>query len=184
MDRRRRRRLERLRWSLLIAPPLIVIALYRFGLTLSPTLSARQTVELSQSPETLWGVLTDLDGMPTWRRDLGALERLPGDGRVVRWLEVRHGTKVAMERVEAVAPERMVIRVAGRGTDGPRWTYEIHRTPGGARLEITEERDIRNPMWRPVAYLMGGGSGRIDTLCRDLERRLSLSRPQIVDRRS
>ena len=78
----------------------------------------------------------------------------------------------------------MVIRVAGRGTTGPRWTYEIHRTARGARLEVTEERDIRNPMWRPVAYLIGGSSGRVATLCRDLERRLSLARTQMVDRRS
>ena len=184
MDRRRRRQLQRLRWMALIAPPLLLTALYTVGLTLSPTYRTRRSIELAQSPETLWSVLTDLDGMPTWRRDIGALERLPGDGPVVRWLEVRHGARIAMERVEAVAPERMVIRVAGRGTAGLRWTYQIHRTTRGARLEVTEERDIRNPVWRPLAYLIGGSSGRVDSLCRDLERRLSLSRPQIVDRRS
>jgi hypothetical protein len=168
----------------LIAPPLVVTALYSVGLTLSPTYRTHRSIDLLQSPETLWAVLTDLDGMPAWRRDLGALERLPGDGAVVRWLEVRHGARVAMERVEAVPPERMVIRVAGPGRTGPRWTYEIHRTARGARLEVTEERDIRNPLWRPFAYLIGRSSSRIETLCRDLERRLSLARPQLVDHRS
>jgi hypothetical protein len=127
---------------------------------------------LPASPEAVWGVLTDLDGMPDWRRDLSRLERLPERSGHLVWLEVQGGKALALERIEAQAPIRLVIRPAVAPWSR-RWVYQLKPAGRGTEIAVREERWIANPLVRPFVVVFGGGRGRIGKLARDLERRLS-----------
>ena len=179
MNRRQRRRRARLRVALAATPFALVAALYGVGLSLPPIQVERVELSLPSSPETLWTVLTDLDAMPGWRQDLVELERLPGHDGIVRWREVgRTGRKVAMERIEAAPPERMVVRVAEASEDR-RWVYQLTRAGANTRLEVSDQRTIRNPLVRAFVRVFGGSRGALDGWSRDLELRLS-GRRQLV----
>jgi len=180
MNRRQRRRRARIRATLALSPLFAVAAFYAFGLSLPAVQVERIEVSLPSSPETLWSVLTDLDAMPGWRQDLVGLERLPPQDGVVRWRELgRTGQSVALERIEVAPLQRMVVRLAERSEER-RWVYEL--TPAGAatRLAISEERTIRNPLFRAFVRVFGGRRGALDGWTRDLETRLSGRRQQIA----
>jgi hypothetical protein len=125
----------------------------------------------------------DLDGMPAWREGLRSLERLPAAGGRERWREVRDGGTVALERVEAIPPRRMVVSVAQPDSvAAARWIYRIEPTAAGSRLELIEERPVANRFLRPLAYLFWGGPQRVHALCHDLAQRLAAARPVIAER--
>jgi hypothetical protein len=180
MNRRQRRRRARLRAVLVVSPLLVTAAFYGLGLTLPAVQEQRVEVSLPSTPETLWGVLTDLDAMPGWRQDLVGLERLPAQDGVVRWRELgRTGRSVALERVEVAPLERMVVRVAER-SDERRWVYEITRMGPTTRLAINDQRTIRNPLVRAFVRVFGRSRGALDGWTRDLETRLSVRHQPIA----
>ncbi len=127
------------------------------------------------SPESVWLVLTDLDGMPAWRRNLASVERLPSGGRAdrIRWREVSAGGRqVAMERLEAVPPERLVIRPAGAADSTRRWVYRLTAKDRGTEVVLREEREVGHPMHRVLVGIFGANRSLIDGMTEDLERRL------------
>jgi hypothetical protein len=123
--------------------------------------------------ETLWTILTDLDGMPSWRRDLVGVERLPAPPGGTRWREIRRRGDLALEQVEAVPFERLVVRSASAGQgQARRWVYALRVTAEGTEVAVTEEQEIQNPLIRSFVRVIGGNRSRIEGFLRDLERRL------------
>ncbi len=173
-QRLRRARIQRLCW---FGPPGLVGVLWAIGLLLPARHIEEERTGFDVSAETVWAVLTDLDGMPTWRRELRALERLPDlEGRV-RWIEVRSaGRSTTYQRVEAVSPRRLVVQSSAPSR---RWVYEIRALDRGIELTVREERDLLNPIMRTVLGLFGD-RGRIDALTADLSRRLAGRREQLA----
>ena len=179
MNRRTRRRRARLRRAALIAPFVLIGSGYLAGTRLPSLYVAQRRIVLRQSPEKVWRVLTDLDGMPTWRRDLSTVERLPAPGGVVRWRELREGASIALEIAERVPPRRLVVRVADpSGTPQRRWVYQIRGTRTGREAEVTvrEERTVTNPLRRLLLRAFRLGGAELAGLCRDLEERMVLGR--------
>lgn len=169
MNRRQRRRRQRMRRAALLAPPLAGACLWLVGLLVSPVHREVATRGYSASPQALWSALVDLDGMPQWRRDLVALERLPhADGRE-RWLEVGRGGSRVLERRGAVSEALLVV---GEVEGSRRWVYRLTRTETGTTLRLTEERAIRNPALRTLVKIFGSDRGRIEGLADDLALRL------------
>lgn len=176
MNRRQRRRRAVIRKYLLAGPPVLLAALWAVGLLLSPLHREDASVSVPASPETVWAILTDLDGMPDWRADLAGLERLPSGDTGVRWREVgSRGRAASFERVEASAPSRLVVRQVG-GTGERVWVYQISGSARGVEVSLTEVSRIANPLRRAVAAIFGGDRSRIAGLARDLEKRLNARR--------
>ncbi len=177
MNRCQRRRLAVIKQSLVAGPSVVLALLWLFGYALPRVHREEVRVRLPSSAETVWAVLTDLDGMPDWRRDVTRLERLPdGDGGI-RWREVGVGGRtLAFERTEAIPPLRLVVRQVDGSSGERRWIYRILRTDRGVELAVAEESRVENPAWRSVVGLFGGNRGRISGLARDLERRLNVRR--------
>ena len=108
------------------------------------------------SPEALWRAIDDVASFPSWRKDITSVEVLPDREGRPRWLETSRFGKITFERVEAVEPRRLVIRIADEGLPfGGRWIHEIEGTEDGTFLAITEEGEIRNPIFRLLSRLMG-----------------------------
>jgi hypothetical protein len=119
--------------------------------------------------------------MPTWRQDLVALERLPGEGGTVRWRETgTDGAAVTYQRIEAEPPAKLVVELALVEAGRRRWEYRIRPVDSGTELSVQEERSFRNPIVRPFVRLFGSDRGRIEAFARDLADRLKGHRQRIA----
>jgi len=134
----------------------VVVGLAAFGgamavmglLTPKSHVVARRAVYRA-SREEVWRAIAEVEGYPGWRKDVKRVERLTDrEGRAV-WREAGGQGEIVFERVEAVAGERMVVRIADPGLPfGGTWTYELAAVEGGTELRITERGEIYNPVFR------------------------------------
>ena len=177
----RRRRARRLTIGLGLTATLALLALVGSGLLLSPRVVYQERLFVPHTPETVWSVLTDLDGMPSWRRGLLNVERLPEQLGLVRWRETRINGTRSLERIEVVPPEQMVIRMAGGADTSVRWVYRIRPAVRGAEFVATEERTIPGLVGRVLARVRGVGRSDLEELCQDLAARLARGRPEGPD---
>ena len=150
------------------------------------------SVELHRAPETIWQVLTDLDGMPRWRSDVQALERIPDlDGKPA-WKEVGPGGVRIVQLMLVDPPRRLVTRLADPGGSPGRRGRLAQRTieliaagpgrSGGAsatRVTVIEREEVGNLLGRVLTRLPIGRVAPPRYL-RDLARVLGASRRQIA----
>jgi len=133
---------------------------------------------LGWTPEAVWRVLVDLDGMPAWRSDLTALERLPDVGGRPVWREIGHGAPRIMRLIVAQAPWRLVIQGVEAGRTALRTrTVELRPTGKGTLVTMTERDEVRNPIAR-VLRRLGAGSGDVDRFLGDLDHRAGAGKHQ------
>ena len=82
-------------------------------------------------------VLTDLDGMPLWRSDLTALERLPNVAGRPAWREIGRGGAQVVELTLADPPRRLVIQQAAGGRSVlPIRTFDLDSAATGTRRDL------------------------------------------------
>jgi len=126
---------------------------------------------LPMPPDTLWRLLTDVERFPSWRRDVKRVRRLPDRNGKPAWVEEGRSGKMtfAFERME---PRRVLVtRIADPTLPfGGTWTLEITPAPEGARLRITEDGEIYNPLFRFMARFIFGYDGTIAGYFSALER--------------
>jgi hypothetical protein len=135
---------------------------------------ASRSARFAARPETVWALIADPASGPSWRSGLSAVRAAtPVDGRE-RWIEVdRHG-EILFELMESTPPLRRVVRIADDTLPfGGRWIYQLAPDGDGARLTITEEGEVRNPVFRFVSALIIGHAATIDTYLRDVGRGLA-----------
>lgn len=173
---RRRRRVARGATGLLALLGLAFTA----GVFLPAEHLARAETLLALPPETVWRILTDLDGLPRWRSDLRGLERLPDlEGRPA-WREIGAGGAVVLEVASAEPPRRLVVQrtEAGRPVF-PIRTFELVDAPTGTRVTLTEADRTRNPLGR-VLIRLGVVRPPLMRLLRDLDQRINAARRQVA----
>jgi len=104
---------------------------------------------LARSPMSGLSSPISIDALHTWRRDLTRIERLPVRDWRTAWIE--HG-KMAIESVEHVESgplQRMVTNIADSTLpSGGTWTYQLCDTGDGCMITITENGEVRNPLFR------------------------------------
>ena len=129
-----------------------------------------------RAPEAVWRVLTDLEGMPSWRSDLDRIERLPeADGRMT-WLEVGSGADQVMELTESDPPRRLVIHRREDGRPGfPERIVQLRATINGTVVTVTERERVGNPLAR-VLVRLGTRESAAERLLADLHDRLGTAR--------
>jgi uncharacterized protein YndB with AHSA1/START domain len=155
------------------------------GLTVAGVLlpAEHESVErtlVDRPPETVWRVLIDLDGMPRWRSDLTALERLPDlDGRPA-WREIGGGRARVMRLATAEPPRRLVIERTVDGHPGlPVRTVELVSTARGTLVTVSERGRVGNPLGRVLVRLRVR-RGALDRFLHDLDRRLGGGAGQVA----
>ena len=165
-----------MKWTTLVIAVVASLAIFTaivvfIGSRLPRAHHARAERTLPIPPELLWRTLTDVERFPSWRADVKRVRRLPDrDGKPVWIEEGRSGTMTfAFERMEA--PRLLVSRIADPNLPfGGTWTLEIAPAPGGARLRISEEGEIYNPLFRFMARFVFGYDGTINGYFSALER--------------
>lgn len=157
-------------WILWIAGGLVFMAALAAGVgAMLPrrhhgTRKARYRV----APDALYAVLA---GPPDWRTGVASFGILPErDGRRQWWEEDTHHQKVNYELVEAVPPERLVVRIASQGLPfSGAWTFLISPIAGGgSELRIDEDGEIYNVIFRFLARFFFGYTASIEGYLRDL----------------
>lgn len=158
--------------ALTIAAIVAVAALIGSRLPRSHHASREQT--LAASPEAIWTAITDVEAFPTWRKDVKNAHRLPDrEGRPVWVEEGRSGRMtLAVDRMEA--PRLLVVRIADPDLPfGGTWTYEITPVADGARLRITEDGEVYNPLFRFMARFIFGYEATIASYVAAIEKRFA-----------
>jgi hypothetical protein len=88
------------------------------------------------------------------------------------WRETDSSGAIAYERVETIAPRRIVNRIADPKLPfGGSWTYEMAPSGDGTELTITENGEVYNPLFRFVSRFIMGHSATIEKYQRDLAAR-------------
>lgn len=136
----------------------LLVALVGIGALLPKGHVAVRRARYGHSPETIWAAITDYAGQATWRPELTRVEALPAQGGQAVWRETGRRGSMTLQTTEAIAPKRLVRRIADESLPfGGRWIYEIEAIDGGAMLTITEEGEVYNPIFRVISRFMDPG---------------------------
>jgi len=164
-----------MRWILIALGAVVALAalVALIGWMLPQRHVAVRSARFRQPAQAVWDVVADPLAGASWRPGVRSVERLPDrDGRMV-WKEVdRWGDGLTLELVSH-EPRRRVVRIADPTLPfGGTWTYELHPESDGARLTITEDGEVRNPIFRFLSRFVFGHAGTLETYLVALGRRL------------
>ena len=141
------------------------------GASLPVRHSASGHVTLPAPPDRVFAVVADVRRYPEWRSNVSRVEVV--SETPVRWREHDGSDAITFEVVESAPPIGWRVRIADSGLPfGGTWTYELTREGTGTRLEITEDGEVYNPVFRFVSRYVIGHTATIDTFLEDLRRRL------------
>jgi len=145
---------------LLIIPGLIVLivlALLVFGSMQPVKHTVTRSVVLKQKPESVFAVLDKVDDLPSWSSTVARVEHLPDrNGKPATRQTMKFGMSLIATTLERKPPFRIVGSMEKEG--GPvwgTWTYELTQEGDGCQVAITEEGEMKNPLFRAVGRLRG-----------------------------
>jgi uncharacterized protein YndB with AHSA1/START domain len=120
-----------MKWALYALGTLVaLIALvFLIGSLLASRHTATRAARFHQSPETIWGVITDYARFPEWRKDVTRVEPLPAVNGKPSWREFdKYNSAVPYEIVEWTPPRRCSTRIADPHLPfAGSWTFELTR---------------------------------------------------------
>jgi hypothetical protein len=138
-----------MKWILIAAGVLLaaIAIVVGIGYSLPVKHVATRSARLRRPPEDVWAVIVDP----------------PKDG-------------VRYEQVEAVAPSKLVTRIADKNLPyGGTWTYQIVPEDKGCSLIITENGEVYNPIFRFVSRFIMGHTATLDAYLKNVRTRLGES---------
>jgi Polyketide cyclase / dehydrase and lipid transport len=149
--------------AVVIVPAIVVL----IGAALPKEHVASRKIVLHAPPDAVFALIA---GPSDWR---GLKYELLVESPL-RWRETdSSGDAITYERVETIAPSRLVNRIADPKLPfGGSWTYEIMPNANGTELTITENGEVYNPLFRFVSRFVMGHTATIEKYQRDLEARL------------
>jgi hypothetical protein len=164
-----------MRWIvfLVAAVAVVVLLVVVIGAMLPKAHSASRTARIALPPEALYAVLADVAQYQSWRPDVKSLQRLPDKNGMPAWIEESNGMKIPMRFERMDRPSLLVGRI---DTDdlpfGGSWTYRIAAAGSGASdLTITEDGEVRNPIFRFMSRFVFGHYATMDAFLRNLKKR-------------
>jgi uncharacterized protein YndB with AHSA1/START domain len=137
----------------------LIVLVFLIGSSLAEQHAATRVARFHQSPETIWGVITDYSRFPQWRKNVTRVEPLPAVNGKPSWREFdKYNHSVPYEIVEWTPPRRLSVRIADPNLPfGGTWTYELTpQADGNTALRITENGEIHNVFFRFVARFFIG----------------------------
>ncbi len=151
------------------------------GLALPRAHVAARAAHLARPPADVWRTMRDLEGLARWRRGLERVEILPADGGPPRWREHSRQGTIAYVLDEDAPPDgarrgRLVTRITDDNLPfGGRWILEVAADGDGARVTITEDGFVGNPLFRFLSRFVFGHAAGIEQYLRDLGRHLGVT---------
>lgn len=156
-----------MKWLLLVAAVVVgfVVVVWVSGMFIPKNHRATRMARFHQSPAVLWQTITDYERFPQWRSNVTRVEAMASSYGLPAHREWdKYGHALPMDTLESDPPHRCVGRIADPKLPfGGTWTMEISETPGGSALRITEDGEIRNPIFRFVSRFFLGYTATTET---------------------
>lgn len=151
---------------------LIVLAIVLVGYALPQSHVASREAVFSVAPARIFAVLQDVDQYPSWRSDVSTIDVI-ARAPALQWREHGSNGTIAFEMPEVQPPSRLVTRIADTSLPfGGTWTYVVSPHEAGARLTITENGEVYNPIFRLMSRFVFGHTATMDTFLADLRAHL------------
>jgi uncharacterized protein YndB with AHSA1/START domain len=148
----------------------LVVAIVAVGALLPRAHVATREAQFTQPSSNVFAILQDVERYSTWRSDLRAVDVL-SRAPVMRWREQGRDGAITFELQEAVAPRRLVTRIADPSLPfGGTWTFVLTSNDRGTRLTITEHGEVYNPLFRFMARFVFGHTATLERFLGDLGR--------------
>jgi uncharacterized protein YndB with AHSA1/START domain len=136
---------------------LIVVLAIVIGLALPAHTEHTRSVTLKQTPDAVFTVLSDVQSMPKWNRNMEKIEMLPPiEGKEATKQSFKGGMTMTIVTAESLAPTHLVREMRDAG--GPfvgSWTYEITPADSGSNVVLREKSEIKNPFFRVMVFVFG-----------------------------
>jgi hypothetical protein len=151
----------------------LVLGIVMVGWMLPVAHRASREAVYRAAPGALFAAVSNVSEYPKWRPSVKEVEVLPAEGGEQRFREIGGNGRILFA-IESVEPNtRMTTRIADPSLPfGGRWTYELSPVGDGTRLRITEDGEVRNPIFRFVSRFVLGHHATIDQYLSDLGRKL------------
>jgi hypothetical protein len=161
-----------MKWVLIVMAAVIglVMLVAIIGLLLPKAHRATQMARFNQPPEAIFAAIT---GPQDWR---GVTKvELPPENGVRRWREDSGRWSITFEEVESDLPTLYRSRIADPNLPfSGTWTWEIAPAEGGGcTCRITEEGEVKNPIFRFVSRFIMGYTKTIDTYLENLGKKFN-----------
>jgi polyketide cyclase/dehydrase/lipid transport protein len=159
----------------------LIVVVIGIGYALPTKHHASRAAHYPVSPAALFATITDVERYPTWRSDVTQVEVVSRDTAATSFRELGRNGAILYE-IKRREPGRLfVTRIADPNLPfGGTWTYELSPAPEGTSLRITEDGEVRNPVFRFVSRFVLGQTATIDRYLTDLGRHVGAT-PAIVD---
>jgi uncharacterized protein YndB with AHSA1/START domain len=160
-------------WIILGCAAGVFLIVLIFGLLQPVKHSVTRAVVVRQKPEVVFALLEDAAALPSWSTSVAKCETLPAaQGKPSFRCTLKWGSmQMIITQIERDPPKRLVNSMTREG--GPvlgTWTYQIAPEGGGSRVSITEEGELKNPIYRAMSRLRGLDANLNQTL-NDLTRK-------------
>lgn len=157
--------------GIMIAVPILA---YVGGSFISEQHSATVSRRLNAPQIEVWETITGVQDYAEWRNEVERVEILSDSASPLKWREYyTNNDPITFEEAGRSDSSRFVARIADKSLPfGGVWTYELEGTGSGARLTITEDGEIYNPIFRLIAKFIMGYTGTMNQYFDDLEQRL------------
>lgn len=105
-----------------------------------------------------------ISGPPVWRDDVSGWKELPPTDGLYTWNETtKNGDMITYQRVRSEPPHVLVTRIADPSLPyGGTWTLAFEEINGGTLLRITEDGEVRNPIFRFMSRFVFGHASTIE----------------------
>ena len=133
---------------------------------------ATRAVTVPAKPEEVFQLITDVERFPSWRPSVKRVERHASESGRDRFREETSDGTITYVVDESVQSRRLVTRIDDKSLPfGGRWIYELTPTGNGTRLQITEEGEVYNPIFRALSRYVFGHSATIERYLEDVGRK-------------
>jgi hypothetical protein len=160
--------------AVVVAAVVVVIAI---GYSLPVKHRAHGQASFSQTPSAVYGAITDVKAVPTWRPSVKTVEVLPDSAGKRRFREVGSDGAILYEVERSVPDQQHITRIADPSLPfGGRWTFDLIPAGDSTTLRITEDGEVFNPFFRFVSRFVMGHTSTIDRYLDDLAKHLRKAR--------
>jgi uncharacterized protein YndB with AHSA1/START domain len=151
----------------------LVLLIVIVGYALPAHHRASRSAHFAAAPSALFAAMTDVEGYPSWRSDVKRVELVPNGAGPQRFREIGSNGTILYE-IERREPDHLLVtRIADPSLPfSGTWTQELTASAAGTTLRVTEDGEVRNPIFRFVSRFVIGHTASIDRYLADLGRRL------------
>lgn len=160
-----------MKWVLVILGILVglVALMWIIGSLLPKEHVATRTAHYQQPAEKIWEAITNAEAMPSWRKDVKSVKRLPDKDGKPAWVETSSMGEMPLQVIVWEPPRKLVMRIVDPKLPfGGTWTYEIAPADGGTTLRITENGEVYPALFRFMSRFIFGYTATIESYLKAL----------------